>query len=180
MFALNLPMKWGVLYIYIYAFRPICCLHFGPVFKRKTAFWALLGEIKKIWGEQKKQNLNQILVHFWGAIFTIQLDWKWDFWPKCRQQIGLMYIYICEYLLQSETWLVHEQVREPHLSPPVHMNFRPLIPVLKGTTTKVHTNRWAQMWFANLLVNQPCFRFMPMAFFQAYISLLRCFRKERI
>ena len=28
--------------------------------------------------------------------------------------------------IQSETWLVHAKVREPHLNPPVRMNFLPL------------------------------------------------------
>ena len=60
--------------------------------------------------------------------------------------------------LQSETWLVHAKVREPHLNPPVRMNFLPLALVLKGKARKVHTNRGVQMWFANLRVNQPCFR----------------------
>ena len=32
----------------IFAFRPICCLYFGPVSKEKTAFFALFGEMKKI------------------------------------------------------------------------------------------------------------------------------------
>ena len=60
--------------------------------------------------------------------------------------------------IQSETWLVHAEIREPHLNPPVRMNFLPLALVLKGKARKVHTNRGVQMWFANLRVNQPCFR----------------------
>ena len=42
--------------------------------------------------------------------------------------------------IQSETWLVHAKVREPHLNPPVRMNFLPLALVLKGKARKVHTN----------------------------------------
>ena len=60
--------------------------------------------------------------------------------------------------LQSETWLVHAKVREPHLNPPVRMNSLPLALVLQGKARKVHTNRGVQMWFANFRVNQPCFR----------------------
>ena len=60
--------------------------------------------------------------------------------------------------IQSEAWPIHEQVREPHLNPPVRMHFRPLALTLKGKARKIHTNRGVQMWFANLLVNQPCFR----------------------
>ena len=41
--------------------------------------------------------------------------------------------------IQSETWLVHAKVREPHLNPPVLMNFLPLTLVLKGHARKVHT-----------------------------------------
>ena len=63
--------------------------------------------------------------------------------------------------IQSETWLVRAKVREPHLSPPVRMNFLPLALVLKGKARKVHTNRGVQMWFANFRVNQPCFRLDP-------------------
>ena len=40
----------------------------------------------------------------------------------------------------SDTWLVHEG-REPHLNPPVCMDFLPLAPVSKGKTKKVHTNQ---------------------------------------
>ena len=60
--------------------------------------------------------------------------------------------------IQSETWLVHAKVREPHLNPPVRMNFLPFALVLPGKARKVHTNRGVQMWFANFRVNQPCFR----------------------
>ena len=34
--------------------------------------------------------------------------------------------------IQSATWLVRAKVREPHLNPPVRMNFLPLALVLKG------------------------------------------------
>ena len=60
--------------------------------------------------------------------------------------------------IQSETWLVHAKVREPHLNPPVRMNFLPPALVFKGKARKVHTNRGVQMWFTNFRVNQPCFR----------------------
>ena len=60
--------------------------------------------------------------------------------------------------LQSETWLVHANVREPHLNPLVRMNFPGFSLVLKGKARKVHTNQGVQMWFANFRVNQPCFR----------------------
>ena len=42
--------------------------------------------------------------------------------------------------IQSETWLVRAKVREPHLNPPVRMNFLPLALLLKGKARKVHTN----------------------------------------
>ena len=60
--------------------------------------------------------------------------------------------------IQSETWLVHAKVREPHLNHPVRMNFLPLALVLKGHASKVHTNRGVQMRFANFRMNRPCFR----------------------
>ena len=56
--------------------------------------------------------------------------------------------------IQSETWLVHAKVREPHLNPPFRMNFLPLTFVLEGKANKVRV----QMWFANFHVNKPCFR----------------------
>ena len=60
--------------------------------------------------------------------------------------------------IQSEAWLVHEQVRQPRVNPPVRMNFRTLSLVLEGKATKVHMSRWVHMWFANLVVDQPCLR----------------------
>ena len=63
--------------------------------------------------------------------------------------------------VQSETWLVHVKVCEPHLNPPVRMNFLPLAFVLEGRARKVHTNQPVQMWFANFhAMNQPCFEYV--------------------
>ena len=43
---------------------------------------------------------------------------------------------------KSGTWLVHMQVREPHLNPLVCMSFLPVKLVLKRNAPKVHTNGW--------------------------------------
>ena len=64
----------------------------------------------------------------------------------------------CLPTIQSETWLVHTKVCEPHLNPPIRMSFLPLAHVSKRKTRKVNTNRVSHMWFAKDRVNQPCFR----------------------
>ena len=46
--------------------------------------------------------------------------------------------------IQSETWLVHEQVCEPRPNPPVRMNFLGLSLGNKVKTQKVHTNLWVE------------------------------------
>ena len=61
------------IYIYIYPIRPICLLHFGPVSKDKHHFLPFVGEMKKIWRAQEKQNLHQMLVQISGGHFTIKL-----------------------------------------------------------------------------------------------------------
>ena len=60
--------------------------------------------------------------------------------------------------IQSETWLVHAKVREPHTNPQVRMNCVPLALVFKGEARNVHMNQGVPLWFTNFRVNQPCFR----------------------
>ena len=52
---------------YRYAFRPICCLHVGPVSKEKQRFGPFWGNEEELGGTKKTKKLHQILVHFWGG-----------------------------------------------------------------------------------------------------------------
>ena len=60
--------------------------------------------------------------------------------------------------IQSEKWLIHAKVREPHLNPPVRLNSLPLA-LFSSRVEPVKFIRTGgiQMWFAILHVNQPCF-----------------------
>ena len=67
--------------------------------KKKTAFWALLGEMKKIRGEQKKQKVHQILVHFLGGHFNYKIGLKMRFLAKMlAADRSLTYVYAGEAL----------------------------------------------------------------------------------
>ena len=57
-----------------------------------------------------------------------------------------------------KAWQVREQVREPHLSKRIRMTSLPLGHASKAKIKRVHTSRWVQMRFVNLLRTQPCFR----------------------
>ena len=59
-------------YIYV-AFRPICCLHFGPVSKEKQLFFCPLGGNEEDLRGTKMQTLHQSLVHSLDIIFTLRL-----------------------------------------------------------------------------------------------------------
>ena len=96
-----------------------------------------------------------------SSIFTKTIEHP----PSC---LGLLFPFslssnreIFQYLsLQSnlKTWLVHAKVREPHLNPPVRTNFPGFSLQTRARRRKFIRTGGVQMWFANLRVNQPCFR----------------------
>ena len=59
--------------MFFVALRPICCLHFGPVAKNSIFLPLFGGKEEDLRGTKKMQKLHQILVHFFGAIFTIKM-----------------------------------------------------------------------------------------------------------
>ena len=54
-----------------FAFRPICCLHFGPVSKEKQRFWPLLGKWRRFEGNETSKNCTKFWCTFLAPIFTM-------------------------------------------------------------------------------------------------------------